>query len=87
MLYQNKEYNILLNYFYFKDQAERQALNTTIQGSAADITKNAMLRMERNLKKYQKALKINNPENKMSFVDLVLHMHDELIYEVKTFEF
>lgn len=41
-----------------------------------------MLRMERNLKKYQNALKINNPENKMSFVDLVLHMHDELIYEV-----
>lgn len=38
--------------------------------------------MERNLKKYQNALKINNPENKMSFVDLVLHMHDELIYEV-----
>lgn len=43
-----------------------------------------MLRMERNLKKYQKALKINNPENKMTFVDLVLHMHDELIYEVTT---
>lgn len=65
-----------------RGQAERQAVNTTIQGSAADIVKTAILRMERNLKKYQNQLKVNIRNNKMSSVDLVLHLHDELIYEV-----
>lgn len=61
-------------------QAERQAVNTTIQGSAADIAKSAILRMERNLVKNQSKLKTdNNPNNS---VDLVLHLHDELLYEV-----
>lgn len=55
-------------------QAERQAVNTTIQGSAADIAKYAILRMERNLSKHQSILKAH--------ADLVLHLHDELLYEV-----
>ncbi|CAO1305584.1 unnamed protein product [Diamesa hyperborea] len=54
-----------------KSQAERQALNSTIQGSASDLVKNAILRMERSLKK----LKLEKS------VQLVLHIHDELIYE------
>lgn len=62
-----------------KAAAERQAINTTIQGSAADIAKYAMLRMERNLRKYQAALQTNDS---MHNVDLVLHLHDELLYEV-----
>lgn len=56
-------------------QAERQAINTTIQGSAADIAKYAILRMERNLLKYQATLQADA-------IDLVLHLHDELLYEV-----
>lgn len=56
-------------------QAERQAINTTIQGSAADIAKYAILRMERNLLKYRAALQSDT-------IDLVLHLHDELLYEV-----
>lgn len=59
-------------------QAERQAINTTIQGSAADIAKYAILRMERNLTKYQSVLKIGA----QSRIDLVLHLHDELLYEI-----
>lgn len=57
-------------------QAERQAINTTIQGSAADIAKYAILRMERNLIKYEKQL------HTIADIDLVLHLHDELLYEV-----
>lgn len=65
-----------------RSQAERQAINTTIQGSAADIAKYAILRMERNVAKYQSALKINIPDDPVSHVNMVLHLHDELIYEV-----
>jgi DNA polymerase theta len=56
-------------------QAERQAVNTTIQGSAADIAKSAIIRMNKNLCKHREQLQ-NEP------VDLILHLHDELIYEV-----
>lgn len=56
-----------------RSQAERQALNTCIQGSASDLVKNAILRMERNLRK-----------NKIEGCELVLHLHDELFYEVTT---
>ena len=63
-------------------QAERQAINTTIQGSAADISKYAILRMNRNLEKYKNSLKINQRNNEKSCVQLVLHLHDELFYEV-----
>lgn len=51
-------------------KAERQAVNSTIQGSAADIAKMAMLAMEKCLQ--QKGWKN---------VHLVLHVHDELVYE------
>ncbi|XP_073817747.1 DNA polymerase theta isoform X2 [Musca autumnalis] len=60
-----------------KSQAERQAVNSTIQGSAADIAKSAILRMEKNIAKYRSKLGID-PDS----VRLVLHLHDELIFEV-----
>lgn len=63
-------------------QAERQAVNTTIQGSAADVAKYAMLRMERNVRKYANTLRINVAGVPESRVELVLHLHDELVYEV-----
>lgn len=61
----------------FSDQAERQAVNSTIQGSAADVAKSAILRMEKNILKYREKLGI--PEK---CVSLVLHLHDELVFEV-----
>lgn len=65
-----------------RTQNERQAINTSIQGSAADIVKYAILRMERNISKYETSLKVNIPQFPLSSVNLVLHLHDELIYEV-----
>lgn len=54
-----------------RSQAERQALNTCIQGSASDLVKNAILRMDRNIRKQN-----------LEGCELVLHLHDELFYEV-----
>nr|CDS23045.1 DNA polymerase theta [Echinococcus granulosus] len=51
--------------------AERQAVNSMIQGSAADIVKLAMRRVESALQR----------EANVS-CRLVLHLHDELIYEI-----
>ncbi|XP_037943762.1 DNA polymerase theta-like [Teleopsis dalmanni] len=60
-----------------KNQAERRAINASIQGSAADIVKRAILLTEKNIQKYSSDLGIE--ENS---VRLVLHVHDELIFEV-----
>lgn len=61
----------------FLDQAERQAVNSAIQGSAADIAKSAILRAEKNLQKYRQKLGLKEEES----VRLVMHLHDELIFE------
>ncbi|KAH3731304.1 DNA polymerase theta [Pelomyxa schiedti] len=53
-------------------RAERQAVNTICQGSAADLVKYAMVTVDNNLQS-------------MGFRDttrLILEMHDELVYEV-----
>lgn len=54
-----------------RHQAERQALNTCVQGSASDLVKNAMLRMNRNIRRHN-----------LEGCELVMHLHDELFYEV-----
>lgn len=59
---------------FFIGQAERQAVNTVIQGSAADIAKMAMVNCERELQEIFSKTK-NKPK-------LVLHLHDEIMYEV-----
>jgi len=52
-----------------REAAERTALNTPIQGSAADIIKMAMVRIQREL-----------PEN-FPHVKMLLQVHDELVFE------
>ncbi|XP_077294187.1 DNA polymerase theta [Arctopsyche grandis] len=56
-----------------KSHAERQAVNTTIQGSAADILKSAMISVQH---------KVNELHNELSNIKLVLLLHDELVYEL-----
>ena len=53
-----------------QSQAERQAVNTVIQGSAADLVKMAMINIDRHLRKVDDCL-----------TRLVLQLHDELLYE------
>ncbi|KOY81199.1 DNA polymerase I [Lysinibacillus macroides] len=55
--------------FNLRSFAERTAMNTPIQGSAADIIKKAMIDMDARLKKEQMQAK------------LLLQVHDELIFE------
>ena len=52
-----------------KSAAERIAVNTPIQGSAADIVKTAMLNLDKNLLAKQNSVR------------LLLQVHDELIFE------
>ncbi|XP_003248103.1 DNA polymerase theta isoform X1 [Acyrthosiphon pisum] len=56
-----------------KSQVERQAINTIIQGSAADVTKMAMIKVD----------KIINQGVLNTRVHLVMHLHDELIFDVE----
>ena len=56
-----------------ENRRERQAVNTVIQGSAADVVKEGMVRMERKIKEKQWA----------NGVRLVMNVHDELVYECR----
>ena len=56
-----------------RNYAERMARNTPIQGSAADLLKLAMIRVDREMMRFPSAR-------------LLLTVHDELVFEVKTDE-
>ena len=62
--------NITASNFMVRQAAERAAINGPLQGSAADIIKIAMI-------KINNWINLNAPEIKM-----ILQVHDELIYEV-----
>ena len=57
-----------------RESAERVAINSPIQGSAADLIKVAMIRLSRNLKK----MKLNSK--------MILQVHDELVFECPVWE-
>jgi hypothetical protein len=61
-------------------QAERQAINSTVQGSAADVAKKAMVLVQSQLRD----MGYTSPNTVAS---LALHLHDELLYEVCTHRF
>ncbi|MCX7933662.1 MAG: DNA polymerase, partial [Planctomycetota bacterium] len=50
-------------------RAEREAVNTVIQGSAADLIKTAMVRLHQKMQK-------ETPRSRM-----LLQIHDELVFE------
>lgn len=60
--------------YMVRSSGERMALNTPVQGSAADILKKAMVEIHRELKK-------RNLKSKM-----LIQVHDELIFDVKNSE-
>ncbi|VDK75895.1 unnamed protein product [Dibothriocephalus latus] len=59
-------------------KAERQAVNSAVQGSAADVVKAGMLEVDKAVRR----LLSSSEEPKPSLCNMVLHLHDELIYEV-----
>ena len=70
---------------YARAAAERQAVNTTIQGSAADIIKRAMINIDVSLSRTfptDRGMIQKNTESIECGAYLVLQLHDELIYEV-----
>ncbi|XP_076278096.1 DNA polymerase theta [Lasioglossum baleicum] len=78
-----------------KSQAERQAVNTKVQGSAADIAKKAMVNIEERMRfefptstaimptvNLKRKLRSSSKDPLQRGGYLVLQIHDELLYEV-----
>lgn len=68
--------------FHVKAHAERQAVNTTVQGSAADLTKTAMVAVEKEILKSFCVSHTDKKNHCLTVPQLVLNLHDELMYEV-----
>jgi len=63
-----------------KSQAERQAINTVIQGSAADLMKTAMIQLSKNLMQWRDDNESNGASTRPQ---MLLGIHDEVILEVR----
>jgi DNA polymerase-1 len=59
---------------YVRQQAERMGVNAPLQGSAADLIKLAMIRVQKRL----------DEENRQAF--MIMQVHDELVFEVPPHE-
>ena len=57
--------------FNLRSFAERTAINTPIQGTAADIIKRAMIQLDQKLQ--------NDPD-----IAMIMQVHDELVFEVRS---
>ncbi|XP_057700008.1 DNA polymerase theta [Corythoichthys intestinalis] len=75
---------------HIKAHAERQAVNTTVQGSAADIVKRATINIHRQLRKAYPKAPLSHQHTTASYprrgaylrgAYFVLQLHDELVYE------
>ena len=73
---------------HIRGQSERQAVNSTIQGSAADIVKQAMIAIDHKLTSLSASrTSPNSPRSSISPLlaspgAMVLQIHDELLFEV-----
>ncbi|XP_064085810.1 DNA polymerase theta-like [Macrobrachium nipponense] len=79
--------NICSTNSFARSQSERQAVNTAIQGSAADLVKIAMVEIANALRTTFPSTPSflthpRTPRDKFTGAYLVLQLHDELIYEV-----
>ena len=77
--------NIKSTNTYAQAAAERQAVNSTVQGSAADLVKAAMISIDQALtQKYpnSKPLRMEQRNYLESGAHFILQLHDELYYEV-----
>ncbi|XP_029000696.1 DNA polymerase theta [Betta splendens] len=78
---------------HIKAHAERQAVNTTVQGSAADIVKRATVNIQRRLQQTYPAAPLSHQHTRsvnsrrragasqLGGAYFILQLHDELIYE------
>ena len=64
--------NLRSSFDFVRKEAERQATNVSIQGTAADLIKRAMIAISRELEL--------SPENKN--IRMLLQVHDELVFEI-----
>jgi DNA polymerase I len=61
---------------FIRAQAERMAINAPVQGTSADIIRIAMVRIQNYLQQ----------ESLLEVVHMMLQVHDELVFEIKTEE-
>ena len=63
--------------------AERMAVNTPLQGTAADMIKIAMIKIARNLTPNPSPSKGEGGRRDDNDIRMILQVHDELLFEVK----
>ncbi len=67
---------------FIRAMAERMAINAPIQGTGADITKLAMIKVDEYLNTTAPSPSLTKEGKRKSGVNLLLQVHDELVYEM-----